>query len=195
MTPAVFVDRDGTMVHDVGYLSRREDLRWYPWTIDAIRLLNRAGFLVCVTSNQGGIGLGLCTESFVQAIHREMHETVAASGGRIDGWYYCPHHPRAVTAELRIDCACRKPKPGMIERAARELSIDAARSFVIGDKMADVELGRHAGATSVLVRTGYGEGEVARRDGQVPGAAAVVEHLMAATSWILGRDRQPVEDR
>jgi D-glycero-D-manno-heptose 1,7-bisphosphate phosphatase len=195
MTPAVFVDRDGTLVHDVGYLSRREDLRWYPWTIDAIRLLNRAGYLVCVTSNQGGIGLGLCPESFVQAIHREMDETVSAAGGRIDGWYYCPHHPRAVTAELRIDCACRKPKPGMIERAARDLAIDVARSFVIGDKMADVDLGRQAGATSVLVRTGYGEGELARHGGEVRGAAAVAATLMDAVSWILGQDRQRAEDR
>ena len=187
MTPAVFVDRDGTMVHDVGYLSRREDLRWYPWTVDAIRLLNRAGYLVCVTSNQGGIGLGFCTEDFVQATHREMAETVAAAGGRVDAWYYCPHHPRAVVDALRADCACRKPKPGMIERARAEFAIDIGRSFVIGDKLADVGLGQQAGATSVLVRTGHGERELARQKGQMPGAALVADTLMEAASWILER--------
>ncbi len=187
MTPAVFLDRDGTMVHDVGYLSRREDLRWFPWTLDAIRLLNRAGFLVFVTSNQGGIGLGFCTEPFVQAIHREMDETVTASGGRIDAWYYCPHHPRAIIDKLRVDCDCRKPKPGMVSRAAGEFSIDLARSFVVGDKMADVGLGEQAGATSVMVLTGHGERELARHDGQVPGAACVAPTLIEATSWILDR--------
>lgn len=185
MTPAVFIDRDGTMVHDVGYLSRRDDLRWYPWTIDAVRLLNRAGYLVCVTTNQGGVGLGLCTEAFVQATHREMGDAIAASGGRIDAWYYCPHHPRAVTDELRVDCACRKPKPGMVERAAREHGIDVARSFVVGDKIADVGLGQRAGATSVLVRTGYGEGVLAHHEGRVPGAAFVAATLMEAAAWIL----------
>ena len=187
MKPAVFLDRDGTMVHDVGYLSRREDLQWYPWTIDAIRMLNRAGFLVCVTSNQGGIGLGVCTVPFVEATHREMDETIAASGGRIDGWYYCPHHPRAVTDELRVACRCRKPEPGMIERASREHPIDLSRSFVVGDKMADVGLGTRAGATSILVRTGHGEREYARHGGAVPGAAHVATDLMDATSWILER--------
>lgn len=195
MRPAVFLDRDGTMVHDVGYLSRREDLRWFPWTIDAIRLLNRAGFIVCVTSNQGGIGLGLCTEPFVVATHREMAQVIAASGGRVDGWYYCPHHPRAVTDELRVACNCRKPGPGMIERAAGEFPIDVSRSYVIGDKMADVDLGVGVGATSVLVRTGHGEGELARHDGRVPGAAFVAATLVDATSWILQRVGGKVEER
>jgi len=195
MRPAVFLDRDGTMIHDVGYLSRREDLRWFPWTIDAIRLLNRAGFLVFVTTNQGGIGLGYCTLEFVESTHRDMQATVEASGGRIDGWYYCPHHPRAVTDALRVACRCRKPQPGMIERAGREFDIDLARSFVVGDKLADVELGNGVGATSVLVRTGHGELEVARLGGIVPGAAHLAAELMEATSWILDRAGAKPESR
>ena len=193
MTPAVFIDRDGTMVHDVGYLSRREDLRWYPWTLDAIRLLNRAGYLVCVTTNQGGVGLGFCTEDFVRSTHREMGDIVAASGGRVDGWYYCPHHPRALIDALRVDCDCRKPKPGMIARARRELAIDITRSYVIGDKVADVGLGQQAGASSVLVRTGYGEAELNRAGGRMPGAVHVAENLFSAVSWIL--ERAAVEAR
>ncbi len=122
--PAVFLDRDGTMVHDVGYLSRREDLRWFPCTIDAIRLLNRAGFLVFVTTNQGGIGLGFCTEDFVREVHDEMSAFVAASGGRVDGWFFCPHHPNAIDERLQIACECRKPKPGMIQQAADRFAID-----------------------------------------------------------------------
>jgi D-glycero-D-manno-heptose 1,7-bisphosphate phosphatase len=195
MTPAVFLDRDGTMVHDVGYLSRHEDLRWFPWTIDAIRLLNRAGLLVCVTTNQGAIGLGLCTEDFVQALHREMDETVTASGGRIDAWYYCPHHPRAVTAGLRIDCVCRKPRPGMIERATADFEIDLPRSFVVGDKMADVGLGLAVGAASVLVRTGHGDLEIAQNGGQAPGARFIATDLMEATSWILDRRAGKADER
>ena len=183
---AVFLDRDGTMVHDAGYLDRREDLRWFPWTIDAIRLLNRAGYLVCVTTNQGGVGLGLYPEAFVRETHREMAETLTQAGGRVDGWYYCPHHPRAVVEALRADCACRKPKIGMIEQAVRDLGIDPRRSFVVGDKFADVGMGNAAGAVSILVRTGAGESELARHGGQAPEAAFVAVDLMEATSWILG---------
>ena len=144
--PAVFMDRDGTMLHDVGYLSRREDLRWYPYTIDAIRLLNRAGFLVFVTTNQGGIALGFATEAFVEQTHAEMAAFAAAAGGRIDGFFFCPHHPLAREERLRASCDCRKPRPGMIRQAQARFAIDLARSFVVGDKMADVDLATGVGA-------------------------------------------------
>lgn len=185
MRPAVFLDRDGTLIHDVGYLSRLEDLRWYPWSIDAIRLLNRAGFLVCVTTNQGGIGLGFYDEAFLERVHAEMAHTVEAAGGRVDGWYFCPHHPLAVVSHLRVECDCRKPRPGMIRRAASELDIDLPRSFVVGDKSADVGLATGVGARAVLVKTGYGGAELQRHGGAMPGAAHVAETLLEATSWIL----------
>ena len=193
MRPAVFLDRDGTMIHDVGYLSRREDLQWYAWTIDAIRLLNRAGFLVCVTTNQGGIGLGFYDEVFLRALHQEMAETVTAAGGSVAGWYYCPHHPRAVVERLRVTCDCRKPQPGMIRQAEKEHAIDLTRSFVVGDKVADMGLGASVGATSVLVKTGYGHGELQRHSGTVPGASFVAETLLEATSWILTQAGFPKE--
>ncbi|HXT71713.1 MAG TPA: HAD family hydrolase [Vicinamibacterales bacterium] len=185
MRPAVFLDRDGTMIQDVGYLSRREDLQWFSWTIDAIRLLNRAGFVVCVTTNQGGVGLGFYEEQFVKDLHREMSETIAAAGGRVDGWYYCPHYPTAVIDALRMDCDCRKPKPGMIHQATSDFAIDLERSYVVGDKIGDVGLAAAVGAKGVLVRTGFGELELRRRDGAVPGATHVAPTLAEAAAWIL----------
>jgi len=185
--PAVFLDRDGTLIHDVGYLGRLEEIDWYPWTIDALRLLNRAGFLLCVTTNQGGIGLGYYTEAFVRETHDTMARTIEAGGGRIDGWFYCPHHPEARLDALRVVCECRKPGPGMVRQAVERFDIDLARSFVIGDKQADIGLAAGVGAQGVLVRTGHGEDELARLGGSMPGAAHVAPELMAATSWILGQ--------
>jgi D-glycero-D-manno-heptose 1,7-bisphosphate phosphatase len=194
MQPAVFLDRDGTMVHDVGYLNRLEDLRWFPYTIDAIRMLNRAGFLVLVTTNQGGIGLGHLPESFVDETHVAMQETAGAGGARIDGWFYCPHHPRAEIAALRVACECRKPGPGMVRQAQSRFPIDLARSFVVGDKVSDLGMAESVGARAVLVRTGYGEAIARRHGGAPPSAAHVAADLMEATSWILlqaGRQRTP----
>ena len=185
MKSAVFIDRDGTMIHDVGYLSRAEDVRWYPWTIDAIRLLNRGGFLVCVVTNQGGIGLGHTTAEFVNDTHASMSRMLEASGARVDGWYFCPHHPDAVVPGLRIDCPCRKPRRGMIDAAMRDHVIDLTTSFTIGDKAIDVALGAGVGARGILVKTGYGEGQLQKAGGAIPGAAHVAEDLMSAVSWIL----------
>ena len=193
MTPAVFLDRDGTMIHDVGYLSRREDVTWYPWAIDAIRLLNRAGFLVIVVTNQGGIGLGFYTEDFVRALHAELGAQVAAAGGRVDEWFYCPHHPLARVDALRVDCDCRKPRPGMIRQAASAFDIDLPASYVIGDKASDLGLGRAVGAQGILVRTGYGEAEAGRHAGTVADAVFVAHTMMDATSWILEQQARPAE--
>jgi len=190
---AVFLDRDGTMIHDAGYLSRLEDLRWFPWSIDAIRMLNRAGFAVCVTTNQGGIGMGLYDQAFVDRTHAEMSAALTASGARVDGWFFCPHHPRAVDPALRADCECRKPKPGLIHQAAKRFDLDLAQSFVVGDKMGDVGLGNAVGAQSILVKTGYGQTEVLRHNGEVPGAAHIAETLADAVSWILTSSGFPRE--
>jgi D-glycero-D-manno-heptose 1,7-bisphosphate phosphatase len=191
--PAVFLDRDGTMVHDVGYLSRLEDLQFFPWTVEAVRLLHRAGFLVCVTTNQSGIALGFCTDAFVRRVHDEMASVIDAAGGRIDGWFYCPHHPEAAIDALRMVCECRKPKPGLIHQAQARLDIDLSRSFVIGDKSADVGLAEAVGARGILVRTGYGESELVRHNGDMPGAAHVATDLLSAVTWILAQAGHPKE--
>ena len=191
MKPAVFLDRDGTMIHDAGYLARFDDLRWYSWTIDAVRLLNRAGFVVCVTTNQGGIALGYYAESFMHQVHAVMTTRLEAGGARVDGWFFCPHHPDGVTAELRVDCECRKPKPGMIKQAVQRFGIDPARSFVIGDKIADIGMAGAAGAKGILVRTGHGEETLSAHGGTIPGAAHVAADLMEATAWLLVESGHP----
>lgn len=192
---AVFLDRDGTMIEDVGYLSRHEDVRWFPYTVDAIRLLNRAGFLVCVTTNQSGIGQGYYTEETLQSIHAKMADHLERAGASVDAWFYCPHHPNAAVEVYRTTCACRKPEPGMIREACRRFDIDLSRSVVVGDKVIDVESATRAGASGILVRTGYGEDVCRAHDGQVPGAAFVATDLMAATSWLLDAARRPVDIR
>jgi D-glycero-D-manno-heptose 1,7-bisphosphate phosphatase len=189
--PAVFLDRDGTMIEDVGYLRRFEDVRWFASTVDAVRLINRAGFLVFVVTNQSGIGRGVIDPAFVPEVHARMAETLAAGGARVDGWFYCPHHPRAEVEAYRAICDCRKPQPGLIRQAEAAHAIDLGRSFVIGDKPIDVGLGVAVGARGILVRTGYGEEAVRTHAGQVPGAAFVAADLMEATSWLLGASGHP----
>jgi D-glycero-D-manno-heptose 1,7-bisphosphate phosphatase len=188
MRPAVFLDRDGVLLYDMGYLSRREDLRWYSFAIDAVRLLNRAGFLVFVTTNQGGVGLGYYTEEFVRDTHDGMTRQLVLAGAHIDGWWFCPHHPRAVVDHLRVICECRKPAPGMVRAAQARFPIDLARSFVVGDKATDMALAASVGARGVFVRTGQGESELARAGGTMP-SAWVAPDLMAAAAWIMAADR------
>ena len=191
MRPAVFIDRDGTMIHDVGYLSRREDISWYAWTIDAIRLLNRAGFLVFVATNQGGIGLGFYTEDFLKSLHVELDAVLREAGAHVDDWLYCPHHPDARVPSLKVACECRKPGPGMVRQAEQRFEIDLARSFVIGDKWTDIGMATSVGARGILVRSGYGEIELRRRSASAPEAAYVAADLMEATSWLLRASGHP----
>jgi D,D-heptose 1,7-bisphosphate phosphatase len=183
---AVVLDRDGTLIKEAGYLDRLERLELYPYTIDAIRMLNRAGFVVVVATNQSGVARGLLDESFVEETHRHLDTILATGRARIDRWYYCPHHPDGTRAEYRRDCDCRKPLPGLLKRAALDLDVDLARSFAVGDRWHDVEAATAAGATGILVNTGYGRTQGDGPRGVVP--AARVENLIEAVSWIL---RQP----
>jgi len=180
----VFLDRDGVVIEEVSYLSSMNHLALFPWTTDSIRALNRAGIPVVVVTNQSGVARGLFDEAFVDEVHREISARLAMGGARIDAYYYCPHHPDGSVAGYARACDCRKPRPGLIDRAVRDLNLDPARSFVVGDKWSDVELAHAAGARGVLVRTGHGADEQARpRLGK--GADAVVDNLAAAASWIL----------
>lgn len=187
LRPAVFLDRDGTMIHEVGYLRRLQDVRWYPGTLDAMRLLHRAGFVVCVVTNQGGIGLGLFDEDFVRTVHAAMDAEVVASGGAVAGWYFCPHHPQAVTEALRTPCACRKPGRAMIDAACRDHGIDLARSWVIGDRDVDVRLAEAVGARGVLVTSGHGARDAERLGGALPADTRVAADLMEAVAEVLTR--------
>jgi D-glycero-D-manno-heptose 1,7-bisphosphate phosphatase len=182
--PAVFLDRDGTMIEDVGYLSRLEDITPYPWMVDSIRALNRAGLAVVVVTNQSGIARGLFTEDRLADVHARIDDLITGGGARVVAYYYCPHHPDGTVAAFAKVCDCRKPAAGMVERAVADLDIDVKRSYVVGDKWIDVALARTVGARAVLVRTGYGAGE---EEQPAPGvtADAIVDNLASASSWII----------
>jgi D-glycero-D-manno-heptose 1,7-bisphosphate phosphatase len=183
-SPAVFLDRDGTLLEEAGYLDRLERLIFFPYSIDAVRLLNRAGLAVVVITNQAGIARGIFKESFVAEAHQYITERLAAAGARVDAFYYCPHHPEAVLQEFRQTCECRKPSPGMLTRAAADLDLALDRSFVVGDRWHDLEAGQRVGARTLLVRTGYGRTEEAAPKAHVQ-PSAIVDNVMAAVSWIL----------
>jgi D-glycero-D-manno-heptose 1,7-bisphosphate phosphatase len=183
---AVFLDRDGTIIEEVGYLDRADRVEFYPWTIDAIRTFNRAGLVVVMISNQSGVARGFFTEAVVDDVHASMAAMLAEGGARIDAYYYCPHHPDGKVAGYARPCDCRKPGRGLVDRAVRELGVDPAQSFVVGDRWVDIELARAIGAGGVLVRTGYGMSVEQQRPDDLT-ADTVVDNLIAAASWILGR--------
>ena len=181
----IFLDRDGTINEDVGYLNAIDRLVFIPGALDAIRLLTRAGYQIVIITNQAGVGLGMIDEGVLGELHRTIDERIAQAGGRVDGWFICPHHVTATIEKFRIDCDCRKPKPGLFDQACKALPIDKSRSFYIGDKASDMAAARAAGLPGILVRTGYGDGEFQRLNGRVPGAALVVANLPEAVSRIL----------
>jgi D,D-heptose 1,7-bisphosphate phosphatase len=181
---AVFLDRDGTLLEEAGYLDRIERLVFFPYSIDAVRLLNRAGFAVVIVTNQAGVARGIIKESFVAEAHRHITAQLEAGGAHIDGFYYCPHHPEAVIEEFRQECDCRKPQPGMFTRAAADLGLDLPSSFVVGDRWHDLEAGQRVGARGLLVRTGYGRTEDASPKPHVR-PSAITDNVIEAVSWIL----------
>jgi D-glycero-D-manno-heptose 1,7-bisphosphate phosphatase len=181
----VFLDRDGTLIEDVGFLDAIDKLVLFPWTIDTLRAFNRAGVAVVVITNQSGIARGYFSEAFVQDTHRVLSSRLAAGGARIEAYYYCPHHPDGCVAAYARECDCRKPAVGLADRAARDLDLDLRRSFVVGDKWIDIGLAQAVGARGILVRTGTGAAEIRRRPDLA--ADAIADNLAAAASWILRR--------
>jgi D-glycero-D-manno-heptose 1,7-bisphosphate phosphatase len=184
MRPAIFLDRDGTMIEDAGYLTRAEDIAFFPWTVDTVRALNRAGFIIVVVTNQSAIARGLLTEAGLAQIHDRLDEMLHAGGASVAAYYYCPHHPDGPVAAYATECDCRKPACGLVDRAVRDLDLDRARSVVVGDKWVDVGLARGVSAAAVMVRTGYGAAEEAAPHTDLH-ADAIVDNLAAAASWIL----------
>jgi D-glycero-D-manno-heptose 1,7-bisphosphate phosphatase len=158
MKRAVFIDRDGTINEEREYLYRTDDFAFIPGAPQAIRLLNEAGFLVIVVTNQSGVARGFYTEEDVHLLHSHITSHLERFGARVDAWFYCPHHP-AGRGSYALPCRCRKPLPGMFLEAAGRFDIDLESSIMIGDKLVDVEAGKAAGCRSILVRTGYGSEE------------------------------------
>jgi D-glycero-D-manno-heptose 1,7-bisphosphate phosphatase len=184
LRPAVFLDRDGTLIDDVGYLDALEQVALYPWTADALRLLGRAGFARVVITNQSGIARGFYTEAFVADVHAHLDAELARGGAAVEGWFHCPHDDGTTDAAARTICDCRKPRPGLATRAAAALGLDLARSVVVGDRWSDIALARAIGAAGVLVETGAGARE-ARKPVDAVRADAIVPTLAEAASWIL----------
>jgi D-glycero-D-manno-heptose 1,7-bisphosphate phosphatase len=156
---AVFMDRDGTISEEVGYVNHPSRYRVFPYSAEAVRLLNEAGWLAILVTNQAGVARGYFTEDIIGQVHNVLTEELEKKGARLDAIYYCAHHPTVGAEPYRLDCDCRKPKPGLIERAAREFEIDLAQSWMIGDRYSDIELARNARTRAALVLSGYGRGE------------------------------------
>ncbi|MFZ0450473.1 MAG: HAD family hydrolase [Desulfatiglandaceae bacterium] len=184
--PAVFLDRDGTINEQMGYINHPSRFFLLPGTADAIRLLNANGFLAIVVSNQSGVARGYFPVELVHEIHAKMEEMLEKGRARLDGIFFCPHHRRGTVPEYSVKCNCRKPETGLIEQACRKLAIDMARSYVVGDRCQDLEMARSASLKGVLVLTGYGRGE---REYLLPGSSAkpvhVAKDLLEAVQWII----------
>ena len=178
---AVFLDRDGTINEEREYLHRIVDFAFIPGAPEAIGRLKRAGFVVVVVTNQSGIGRGYYDEAALCALHRHLDRELATVGAAVDAYYFCPHHPDHAAGPYRRECACRKPLPGMLLQAAADLGIDLAASYMIGDKLVDVQAGLAAGCRPLLVRTGYGAAE----EGKLPAGIPCYDDLRAAAEAIL----------
>lgn len=177
----MFLDRDGTISEEVGYLNHISRFRMLAGTVEAIRKLNDADLPVIVVTNQSGVGRGYFPESLVREVNEHMAQELARQGAKLAAVYYCPH------SSVQI-CDCRKPKTGMLELAAGEHNLDLASSFVVGDRKSDIELAHNANATGILVRTGYGEGELAWHvNSWTVQPHHIARDLMAAVNWILER--------
>jgi D-glycero-D-manno-heptose 1,7-bisphosphate phosphatase len=157
--PAVFMDRDGTISEEVGYVNHPSRYRVFPFSAEAVRLLNEKGWLAILVTNQAGVARGYFTEDLINEVHGVLTLELERGGARLDAIYYCAHHPSIGEAPYRYDCDCRKPKPGLILRAAEEHDIDLARSWMIGDRYSDIVLAHNARVRSAFVMTGYGRGE------------------------------------
>jgi D-glycero-D-manno-heptose 1,7-bisphosphate phosphatase len=173
----VLVDRDGTMIRDVGYLTDIGQLEILPGVPEAIQMLRESGLTVAVITNQSAVGRGMLKEEELCRIHRELDDRLAASGARVDGFYYCPHHPTEALGSYRIACECRKPNVGLAERAAAELRLDLGRSYVVGDQATDMELAARIGARGVFIQGRQPESAA-------PGCLAV-KSLWEAANWIV----------
>ncbi|MBI4378864.1 MAG: HAD family hydrolase [Nitrospinae bacterium] len=183
---AVFIDRDGTINEEVGYLNHVDNLKLIRNSSDAIHLLNKHGVKSVVITNQAGVAKGYFPEELVNAIHERLKDLLSESHAYLDGIYYCPHHPEAGDERYRKNCNCRKPNPGMIELAADELNIDIKKSYMVGDKVSDIFLAHNVGAKGVLVLTGYGKGEFENwRDKWEQMPAHIAKNLFEAVVWIL----------
>ena len=188
---AIFLDRDGTINEEVGYMDSLDKFKIIPCAYEAIRLINKSGMKAVVISNQAGVARGLFTEDFVKITHEYLQTALRKNGAYIDNFYYCPHHPTEGTEPYRQVCNCRKPAPGMLLQAAHDLNIDLKRSYLVGDRFNDMEAGKKMGVKGILVKTGFGQG-LLQDDG--PDEATpenkpdfIAADILEAVKWILSQ--------
>lgn len=193
--PAAFLDRDGTITVERGYIRRPEDLELIPGAAGAVRSLNERGILVIVVSNQAGVARGLMTESDLAAVHEALEGLLEASGAKLDGAYYCPNFADGSVERYTRDTSCRKPETGMVDAACRDHAIDLASSVVVGDQSTDLELAHRVGVPGVLVMTGKGERTLREsRERRLP-IAYRARDLSDAVAWIEARLDESAEER
>ncbi|MGB9735203.1 MAG: D-glycero-alpha-D-manno-heptose-1,7-bisphosphate 7-phosphatase [bacterium] len=180
----IFLDRDGTINVEDGYITKIEQLHLYKETITALKILKELGYKLVIVSNQAGVAKGLLTEATLVEINKALLSMLLQENIFIDGLYYCPHHPEAVIPEYKKDCECRKPKIGMIKRAERELNINAKGAYMIGDKLTDIELAYNFGGRGILLLTGYGEEEVKKINSPRHTPLYVAKDILDAVEWI-----------
>jgi D-glycero-D-manno-heptose 1,7-bisphosphate phosphatase len=157
MRKAIFIDRDGTLIEEVGYLKMLEDLRFTTRAVNALELFHQRGFLNIVITNQSAIARGILSPKELNKIHQKMKLLAKEEGGIIDDIFYCPHLPEGRVAPYNVECECRKPKPGMIQQAAEKHHLNLSECILVGDKPSDLQLAQEAGIRGVLVLTGYGK--------------------------------------
>jgi D-glycero-D-manno-heptose 1,7-bisphosphate phosphatase len=183
------MDRDGTLCEEVGYVNHPTRCRLLPRSTEAVRRVNRAGLRAVVVTNQAGVARGYFREEMIHEVHARLKRLLEEDGALLDGIYYCPHHPDVGPPPYRQDCICRKPRPGLFQRASADLGIDLRSSYMIGDSAKDIEAASRAGLPGVLVLTGYGRGEWEhRREAFKAWPVHVSEDLLEAVDWILTQE-------
>lgn len=186
MKRAVFLDRDGTVNEEVGYVNHIERFRVFPWVAPAVRKLNQAGIAAVLTTNQSGVARGYFPESLVREMHERLQSELAKFDARLDAIYYCPHHPEGQVEAYRRACECRKPSPGMLHRAAADLGLDLTASFIVSDRYQDLSMAFKLGAGGVLLLSGYGKGEYLYfKDTWPKPPDHVATNLLEGVDWIL----------
>jgi D-glycero-D-manno-heptose 1,7-bisphosphate phosphatase len=188
--PALFMDRDGTVSEEVGYINHPSRFRVFPYSAEAIKLLNDNGWLAILVTNQAGVARGYFSEDMIVQVHERLRRDLETASAKLDAIYYCAHHPSVGEPPYRLDCDCRKPKAGLINRATTDFSIDLERSWMVGDRYSDIELARNAGLHSAFVLSGYGRGEWEYQRGAWKLQPEVVgDTLLDVAHIIIERDR------
>jgi D-glycero-D-manno-heptose 1,7-bisphosphate phosphatase len=189
--PAVFIDRDGTINEQMGYINHPSRFIILPGVAEAFRILNQEGFHAIILSNQSGVARGYFPIDLVYNIHLIMEESIAGQGGRIDGIFFCPHYPKGSDPKYAMECDCRKPGTGLVNQACEKFEIDLSRSYMVGDHYTDMELADRSHIKGILVKTGYGTGVIEYNLPSMKNKPAyIADDLLAAVKWIVKNTRK-----